>query len=51
MVLEKTLKNPLDSKEIKLANLFFFFLINLFINWRLITILYWLLPYIDMNQP
>ena len=27
-----------------------FFLINYF-NWRLITILWWFLPYIDMNQP
>ena len=27
-----------------------FFKINYF-NWRLITILWWVLPYIDMNQP
>ena len=29
-----------------------FFKINLFIfNWRMITILYWFLPYTNMNQP
>ena len=29
----------------------FFFFSFIFISWRLITILYWFLPYIEMNQP
>ena len=33
----------------KLSLAIFFFLI--YFNWRLITILQWFLPYIDMNQP
>ena len=31
-------------------SLFFFYFFNFF-NWRLITILWWFWPYIDMNQP
>ena len=31
-------------------DIFFFFFPFIFISWRLITLQYWFLPYIDMNQ-
>ena len=38
-----------DSKS--LSFFFFFFHFLIYFNWRLITILWWFLPYIHMNQP
>ena len=40
--------NITTKRRYQLSRIFF----NLFIfNWRMITILYWVLPYVNMNQP
>ena len=32
-------------------DIFYFFKFNLIFNWKIIAILWWLLPYININQP
>ena len=48
---EPTTKNTLPSKTLIQTFSLSLFFKSIYFNWRLITILWWFLPYIDRNQP